>query len=167
MQYGFNEPSVPVLKRLKKNIDIRDITHALARYAPDDSSHQLIPPRLAVIITLMISLMMGAIINGNSLPLFLLTLMLTSYFPLYVMAILLDVRTPLTLEFLADTQLPRYTVILPLYKGANMVGQITYSMRQINYPSKKIKFFYVVEESDLETYKALRKALSEALPTAL
>lgn len=37
--------------------------------------------------------------------------MLTSYFPLYVMAILLDVRTPLTLEFLVDTQLPRYTVI--------------------------------------------------------
>lgn len=95
------------------------------------------PPRLAVVITLMIDLMMGAIINGNSLPLFLLTLMLTSYFPLYVMAILLDVRTPLTLEFLADTQLPRYTVILPLYKEANMVGQITYAMGQINYPSKK------------------------------
>jgi hypothetical protein len=44
-----------------------------------------------------------------------------------------------------------------------MVGQITYAMRQINYPSKKIEFFYVVEESDLQTYKALRKALSEAL----
>jgi hypothetical protein len=78
---GFHEPSVPVLKRLKKtNIDIRDVTHALARYAPEDSSHQPIPPRLAVIITLMISLMMGAIINGNSLPLFLLTLMLNAYF---------------------------------------------------------------------------------------
>jgi hypothetical protein len=81
LQDGFHEPSVPVLKRLKKtNIDIRDVTHALARYAPEDSSHQPIPPRLAVIITLMISLMMGAIINGNSLPLFLLTLMLNAYF---------------------------------------------------------------------------------------
>jgi cellulose synthase/poly-beta-1,6-N-acetylglucosamine synthase-like glycosyltransferase len=164
LQDGVHEPSVPALNRLKEtNIDIRDVTHALARYAPEDSSHQPMPPRLVVAITLIISLVIGAIINGNSLPLILLTLMLTSYFPLYVMAILLDVRTPLTLEFLADTQLPQYTVILPLYKEANMVGQITYAMRQINYPSKKIEFFYVVEESDLQTYKALRKALSEAL----
>lgn len=82
MQDGFHEPSVPVLKRLKKiNIDIRDVTHALARYAPEDPSHQPIPPRLAVIITLMISLMMGAIINGNSLPLFFINLNAYLLFP--------------------------------------------------------------------------------------
>lgn len=164
MQDGFDEPSVPVLKRPNKtNIDIRDVTHALARYAPEESSHQPIPPRLAVVIILIISLLISAIINGNDTPVVLLTLALTAYFPLYFMAIVLDVRTPLTLEFLTDAQLPQYTVIIPLYKEANMVAQITYAMRQINYPSNKIEFFYVVEESDTQTYKALRKALSDAL----
>lgn len=44
-----------------------------------------------------------------------------------------------------------------------MVAQITSAMRQINYPPNKIEFFYVVEESDTQTYLALRLVLSEAL----
>ena len=135
MQNGFDEPSIPVLKQPNKtNIDIFDVRHALARYAPEESSHQPIPPRLAIVIILMISLLISAIINGNDTPVVLLNLALTAYFPLYFMAIVLDVRTPLTLEFLTDTQLPQYTVIILLYKEANMVAQIMYAMRQINYP---------------------------------
>ncbi|EJW20836.1 hypothetical protein IMCC14465_06320 [alpha proteobacterium IMCC14465] len=163
MQDGLNEPSVKVLKRPKQtNIDIRDVTHALARYAPEDSSHHPIPPRLGIFILLLFGLLIGAIINGSNMPVIILTLMLTAYFPLYFLAIALNVEIPVTAIDLPDTQLPRYSVVIPLFKEANMVEQITFAMRQINYPPHRIEFFYVVEESDIQTYQALQKALSDS-----
>ena len=162
MHDGFHQPSVPILKQANKtNIDIRDVTHALAKHAPEDSSHQPIPPRLAGVILLLLGLLISAIINGNNTPIILLTLTLTAYFPLYFLAIVLNVRIPLTLALLTEAQLPKYTVIIPLYKEANMVAQITSAMPQINYPPNKIEFFYVVEESDTQTFLALRLVLSE------
>lgn len=65
-------------------------------------------------------------------------------------------RSPLpasddTAEMVADDELPSLTVLLPLYKEANMLGQIAEMLRAIEYPPQLLDCMLLLEAEDRET----------------
>lgn len=55
-----------------------------------------------------------------------------------------------------DPQLPSYTVLIPLYKEAEVIPQIMRAMTALDYPSDKVEFIITLEEYDRETIDAIR-----------
>jgi hypothetical protein len=50
--------------------------------------------------------------------------------------------------------LPMYTVLVPLYREANMLPQVAHAMRQLDYPRERLDLKLIVEEDDYETVAA-------------
>ena len=65
------------------------------------------------------------------------------------------------LSFLADRDLPVYTILVPLFKEAHMVPQIVQALRALDYPEVKLDIKLLLEEGDLPTIAA---ALDMKLP---
>lgn len=63
---------------------------------------------------------------------------------------------------LAARQLPRYSVLVPLYHEGNVVKQLIRNMRALDYPRDRIELFLLVEEGDNETRDALRAEALDA-----
>lgn len=59
---------------------------------------------------------------------------------------------------LRDEELPFYTILVPLYREANMVGPLLESLRAIDYPASKLEILLLIEEDDSETLTAARAA---------
>lgn len=69
-----------------------------------------------------------------------------------------SIHTPPELEFtkedldkLKDSDLPVYTILVPLYKEANVLPHFLSSMENMNYPKEKLDVMLLLEEDDLET----------------
>ncbi|MCC7450929.1 MAG: glycosyltransferase [Anaerolineae bacterium] len=59
---------------------------------------------------------------------------------------------------LRDDELPTYTILLPVYREANIVGLLTQNLRSIDYPASKIQVLLLLEEDDQETIQAAYEA---------
>lgn len=57
-----------------------------------------------------------------------------------------------------DAELPVYTVLVPVYKEANIVGGLVSHLSQLDYPKEKLEILLLMEEDDLETIAAARAA---------
>lgn len=57
-----------------------------------------------------------------------------------------------------DEELPIYTILIPLYKEAEVIPQIIKAMTAIDYPPEKLDIIITLEEYDHETIKAIEKA---------
>jgi cellulose synthase/poly-beta-1,6-N-acetylglucosamine synthase-like glycosyltransferase len=64
-------------------------------------------------------------------------------------------------ERVPDRLLPVYTVLVPVFREANVLPGLIRSLRALDYPAAKLEIFIVLEESDVETQAAV---LSQALP---
>ena len=53
--------------------------------------------------------------------------------------------------------LPIYSVIVPLYKEANMVKQMVRNLKALNYPQKALDVIFAIEADDSQTLNALKK----------
>lgn len=62
---------------------------------------------------------------------------------------------------LTDAQLPKYTVLIPLFKEAGIIPNLTRALKNLDYPAKKLEVLFLCEEEDKETVKAIKK---ETLP---
>lgn len=60
----------------------------------------------------------------------------------------------------ADSELPRYTVLVPLYGESEVVSDLVRAMEAIDYPDERLQILLLLEEEDHETITAARKALS-------
>ena len=60
-----------------------------------------------------------------------------------------------------DGDLPTYTILIPLYREANLIPQIAEALAALDYPSDRIDAKLVLEADDLETIAAVEAA---ALP---
>lgn len=60
------------------------------------------------------------------------------------------------LDELDELTLPVYTLLLPLYKEANIVGRLTAGIDALDYPKTKLDVKLLCEEDDLETIDAIR-----------
>ena len=57
-----------------------------------------------------------------------------------------------------DSELPLYSVMIPLYQEAEVVSQIKKAMTAIDYPSNKLDFIITVEKYDKETKTAIKNS---------
>ena len=58
---------------------------------------------------------------------------------------------------MANGDLPTYTVLVPLYKEAQVLPQLTASLGRLDYPKDKIEIFLLLEEDDTETIAVVRE----------
>ena len=54
--------------------------------------------------------------------------------------------------------LPTYTVLVPVYKEANIVADLIDNLGALDYPREKLEIFLLMEENDTETIEAARAA---------
>ena len=55
----------------------------------------------------------------------------------------------------ADRDLPRYTIVVPLYREARMVAPLLDALGALDYPREKLDILLVVEADDAETRRAI------------
>ena len=70
--------------------------------------------------------------------------------------------TPGQLDALRDEDLPRYTVLVPVFREANIVAQLVGNLGGLDYPTDKLEVLILTEEDDQET----RDAIAAANPPA-
>ncbi|MDP9027852.1 MAG: glycosyltransferase [Actinomycetota bacterium] len=63
---------------------------------------------------------------------------------------------------LDDSELPIYTVLVPVFREANIVGQLVANLGSIDWPAEKLEVLILIEEEDTLT----RDALAAASPPA-
>jgi cellulose synthase/poly-beta-1,6-N-acetylglucosamine synthase-like glycosyltransferase len=63
---------------------------------------------------------------------------------------------------LTDSELPIYTVLVPVFREANIVGQLVANLGSIDWPAEKLEVLILIEEEDTLT----RDALAAASPPA-
>lgn len=61
-------------------------------------------------------------------------------------------------EALSDSDLPIYTVLVPVFKEANIVAQLVGNLGKLDYPKDKLEVLILLEEDDTETRDALESA---------
>ena len=59
---------------------------------------------------------------------------------------------------LRDDELPTYTILVPLYKEANVVHDLIGNLAQLDYPSEKLEILLLLEPNDTDTIAAVRAA---------
>jgi cellulose synthase/poly-beta-1,6-N-acetylglucosamine synthase-like glycosyltransferase len=65
---------------------------------------------------------------------------------------------PEEIESLNPYDLPMYTILIPLYKEAEVIPQIIRAMSSIDYPAEKLDIIITLEEYDHETIQAIEDA---------
>ena len=63
---------------------------------------------------------------------------------------------------LRDSELPVYTVLVPMYKEARVLPIMAAALRRLNYPPSKLDIKLVLEEDDLETIAAAKALALDA-----
>ncbi len=65
--------------------------------------------------------------------------------------------TPAEVGALQPAELPVFTVLVPLYKEANIVGRLLTALGKLDYPADKLDIKLLVEVDDIETAAACRR----------
>jgi cellulose synthase/poly-beta-1,6-N-acetylglucosamine synthase-like glycosyltransferase len=81
-------------------------------------------------------------------------------FKLMYSALSYSLELPVTDEevlALDERTLPVYTILVPLYREAAVVGRLTGSIARLDYPKTKLDVKLIVEEDDEETIAAIRR----------
>ncbi|NDA47777.1 MAG: glycosyltransferase, partial [Alphaproteobacteria bacterium] len=58
---------------------------------------------------------------------------------------------------LPEDRLPIYTILVPLYREASVVDALISALDRLDYPAARLDIKLIVEEDDLETWRALTK----------
>jgi cellulose synthase/poly-beta-1,6-N-acetylglucosamine synthase-like glycosyltransferase len=66
--------------------------------------------------------------------------------------------TPEELDAINPYDLPTYTILIPLYKEAEVIKQVIQAMSAIDYPTEKLDIIITLEEYDHETIEAIANA---------
>ncbi len=67
--------------------------------------------------------------------------------------VLMD-ATPEELACLDEASLPTYTLLIPLYREAAVLGRLVEGLRRMDYPEEKLDVMLLLEEDDRETIEA-------------
>lgn len=63
-------------------------------------------------------------------------------------------RRALQTTLIDDTDLPTYSILVPLYKEGNMASQITAALLLLDYPTEKLDVLIVLEADDAATHES-------------
>ena len=56
---------------------------------------------------------------------------------------------------LSDKHLPTYSILVPLYREANLIPQLLHNFSNLDYPPARYEVLFLIEEDDRETHAAL------------
>ncbi len=62
------------------------------------------------------------------------------------------------IDALKEEELPHYTILVPVYKEANIIAKLMNNLRALDYPPEKLEILLLLEENDTETIEAARAA---------
>lgn len=71
---------------------------------------------------------------------------------------LVDRVTPEEIAALRDDELPIYTVLVPVFREARVVGRLVENLGRLDYPADKLEVIILVEEEDDETQDAVARS---------
>jgi len=54
------------------------------------------------------------------------------------------------------TDYPKYTLLLPMFKEAEVIPDLMHSMKNLDYPKDKLQILLILEEEDIETLLAIK-----------
>ncbi len=136
-------------------------SHDLADAEPDFSIRDAPPP--AAIVLAMAALPCAALAAGLAPAAVGAAIMALASLPFLTLVLLrlaaaaepFRPNLPLAFAFgLRDRDLPRYTVLVPLYREAAILPQTLRAMRSLNYPPARLEVKFLVEADDAETQQA-------------
>lgn len=61
-------------------------------------------------------------------------------------------------RYIPDDELPIYTILVPVFREANIVGKLVENLDRIDYPKSKLQVLILLEEEDQETIAAAHAA---------
>jgi cellulose synthase/poly-beta-1,6-N-acetylglucosamine synthase-like glycosyltransferase len=141
----------------------------LAVRHPEESASRVVYPRQLV---LLLAAGIGAGIAAILAPgptltavLAVMTLSFTVFvgFKLLISAVGMSVSRSVTVteeevEALVDSELPHYTVLVPAYQEANVIGTLMRNLGALDYPRERLEVLLLLEEDDPETLAAAKAA---------
>ncbi len=74
---------------------------------------------------------------------------------------LISPRANIVAPSIPETELPLYTVLVPLFREANMLAPLAQALGRLDYPKDKLDIKFVVEEDDAPTIAAARAIQSQ------
>jgi len=63
----------------------------------------------------------------------------------------------LAVDLLKTEELPLYTILVPVYKEENVIGNLLNNLKNLDYPKERIEVLILMEEDDEETLSAVKK----------
>ena len=136
---------------------------------PDQSAYKvLMPNQKAFIIAVIAALTVSAIINSVVTFMALFAAISIGYFIVNPIKIYISLRgfkggrapTKITkgeMEWTRDEDLPTYTVLIPVFRESELLGQNLRNMYNINYPREKLDIKVLMEEKDEETINEAKR----------
>src|SRR5713226_9585420 len=156
-----------LLQRVYRGRYVRVATTELLNRSPDESAYRVLSRGQAVALVLIALLFglslihdpIGTIIVFNLASVVFYTAFSLYKFKLIVDALQSEFELPVTREdvdALDERTLPIYTILVPLYREANVVHTLVNAIARLDYPRTKLDVKLICEEDDRETIEALR-----------
>jgi glycosyltransferase XagB len=149
-----------------------DATHALERHEPQYSAARtLTPAQRTLFLTIALGLTVCVAISPAAGGLVLTACIAASYaanavFRAWLFWVGSDeptVQSDAPGENASAAELPVYTVLVPLYREANVVAQLAAALRRLDYPPHLLDVMLVVEEDDDDTVAAALAASADGV----
>ena len=155
------------IQRLYAGQNVHDAVHALHELRPDASAYKVLskPQVIFVCVLALLALVVGVIFGPITVAV-LFTLAATVFylttsiyrFRLIEASLAHEFETPITKADIANLDertLPVYTILLPMYREAEVVPKLLRSLTKLDYPTAKLDIKLLIEEDDLETRDAI------------
>jgi glycosyltransferase XagB len=153
------------LEYLYSNVYLTQSISELLERAPDDSAvHVLSKPQTVLLIIMAVVLVFWLVLDYKSCLIFLNALSTIFYlsfsaYRLYLVyhALATDLEIPVSEEeinALQDRDLPIYTILIPVYREAEVLGDLLKEIGYLDYPAAKLDVQVLLEDDDKETIEA-------------
>ncbi|MCW2140218.1 Glycosyltransferase, catalytic subunit of cellulose synthase and poly-beta-1,6-N-acetylglucosamine synthase [Actinoplanes cyaneus] len=148
---------------------VDDATMGLWRRSAAQSARQVLYPRQAWSLGVLLSALAGSLILFPRATLTGVSMVIGVFFLVSVMFKFVvclrgakyDKEEAITAEEVAalgDHDLPVYTVLVPVYREANVIGDLLHNLGDLDYPRDRLEILLLMEEDDAETIAAARAA---------
>jgi len=124
------------------------------------SAHRTFTRRqLIALVILLLLLLIGLAFSVAGALAVLVSLAIVAYvveggYKMYVLYLAARYGTPTHPPLPADAPLPRYTVLVPLYREAAILPGLVGALNGLDYPPERLEVFLLLEENDAETIRA-------------
>lgn len=141
--------------------------HGLFYRNPDESAYRILSkPQLVFIPSLLCALLFWFYLSTHSFFVFLFFLVQIFYVITILFKLVITIggirskreKTVTTEELnaLEQKDLPVYSILLPVYKEAEVIGTLIKSLKKLDYPEDKQDIILLLEENDVETLEAAK-----------